>query len=541
MMPFRCRVQKTIKKTKLWLSLLIFLLVFKFIHFFNNDDIDIFEQDSVLMKSVQPKTNTSVDQQSQDYLQTSLNHTLYFNNNTIKSHEQDSVVSKGVQSITDSSVQQQRQHYLLSQQNNTFSRTKPKTKKFFVIHIGPSKTGTSSIQSDSLHAHEVLQKDNTRYFGRLGGKPTRYFFNANKCMDKIIKNEHITTTKLLLLDCWKDEEVGTLEMNIIYSDEGFSYGPKWVKWHVNRIKAIYVDYFDYDEIIVVGGYRRYGEWMKSVYSEWAKMCLKEKCGDWPTKRDVLKNYSPSCQQIWTHIMKHVRTNHYNSMEKRYTNIDTTLAGLQDLSPEITVNILSYFVRPNEGYYNSITTELYCKILGKVRTPRTCDYFKERSYESIRVVNVGSPTMVAYDHILVAAANTATDGSHNWIKKEKTNRCEAQKDLASYHASLKFANKTRSKLLLASSSPLRTMLHLPLLCPPRNELEALLNKSLAFEQMIMPKFYNTPLGKEKHIEEFWEMADKKKSFCHVDTDRLFQNASSWEQVLNERLTIFDWGN
>ena len=198
--------------------------------------------------------------------------------------------------------------------------------------------------------------------------------------------------------------------------------------------------------------------------------------------------------------------------------------------------MKFFIRPKEGNFNGISTELFCEVLGKERTPRTCDYFKERGNETIH--NVGSPNMVAYDHIVVAAANTATGGNHNLIDTASMGRIVARQHIASHHARLVIAHHNGS-LSASTSSLSNIMLRLPLLCPPRNELEMLLNKSLAFEQKVMPKFYNSPLGKEKHIQKFWEMVDKKKVFCHVDTDKLFQNVSSWEQVLNERLAISKW--
>jgi hypothetical protein len=57
---------------------------------------------------------------------------------------------------------------------------------------------------------------------------------------------------------------------------------------------------------------------------------------------------------------------------------------------------------------------------------------------------------------------------------------------------------------------------------------------------MPKFYATPLGKEEHIRLFWDSwLEQKKLFCWVNTDRLFENVTTWDEILNERMVTYKW--
>lgn len=84
-------------------------------------------------------------------------------------------------------------------------------------------------------------------------------------------------------------------------------------------------------------------------------------------------------------------------------------------------------------------------------------------------------------------------------------------------------------------------NLPIMCPDRKILEKLLAKSLAYEELVMPEFFASSLGKKEHMRVFWDIwVKQKKLFCWVDTMRLFRGATSWDEIINERMVSFDWG-
>ena len=80
--------------------------------------------------------------------------------------------------------------------------------------------------------------------------------------------------------------------------------------------------------------------------------------------------------------------------------------------------------------------------------------------------------------------------------------------------------------------------LPLLCPTRSILEDLLEKSLAFEQKMVPDFFASDLGEAEHIKSFWLMANERREFCDVETERLLEGESSWNGVL-KKATFKNW--
>lgn len=70
---------------------------------------------------------------------------------------------------------------------------------------------------------------------------------------------------------------------------------------------------------------------------------------------------------------------------------------------------------------------------------------------------------------------------------------------------------------------------PLVCPSNDELEELLDLSLAFEKKLLPDFYSRAGEEAKHRAAFWKKV-KAKDFCHVNVDRVLDGKSSWQEVL-----------
>ena len=84
-----------------------------------------------------------------------------------------------------------------------------------------------------------------------------------------------------------------------------------------------------------------------------------------------------------------------------------------------------------------------------------------------------------------------------------------------------------------------MADLPLICPAREELQALLQKSLDFEEEIMPTLFDSQHGKREHEQEFWKLADQERIFCWVDKGTLLNGKETWEQVLEALKTTTEW--
>ena len=81
--------------------------------------------------------------------------------------------------------------------------------------------------------------------------------------------------------------------------------------------------------------------------------------------------------------------------------------------------------------------------------------------------------------------------------------------------------------------------LPVRCPPERTLGALLARSLELEETVLPGFAATPSGRREHERLFRDVwVREKRLFCRVDTDRLFANATSWDEILDDRMVRRD---
>jgi hypothetical protein len=403
--------------------------------------------------------------------------------------------------------------------------------------------------------------------------------------------------------CWSEENKYILDLSIVDSTEGYSY--KGGIEFTNKIKEFYtvfIDYLDYDEIIIVGAYRRYYDWLPSTYKEGMKnYCLSYNLYSTSDKDSTRKK---ACKSIWKYIAGYIdnkssrngkgiqlfSTAHYHNLHETLplardvlkelllsakTNSTTMSSSTRSSSSSSTTNnnnnssssttyrveLLNYFqLTPNTNYYNSITTELYCQILGDDYTPNICRYSKNAK---AIVSHQGSLDNVPYKLIIYEAQK------RNWItgfpkdykrvsqflnttiiiipqgyKGSSHNyNIDTWEDLQHYHKNIIMNSTT-----IASSNNNKTttnnsklgLTRLPLVCPPKKEFEKFLKQSLAFEKLILPNSFieDIILGEQKHIINFWKLANSD-AFCSIDIQTLFGNTKTWEQFLNERMIITNW--
>jgi hypothetical protein len=47
---------------------------------------------------------------------------------------------------------------------------------------------------------------------------------------------------------------------------------------------------------------------------------------------------------------------------------------------------------------------------------------------------------------------------------------------------------------------------------------------------------------KIAQLFWDVwLKERKVVCRVDIERLFQNAQTWDEIINQRMVSVDWGS
>ena len=137
-----------------------------------------------------------------------------------------------------------------------------------VVYIG--NHGNPDIRGPFMGSYKCMQNHfaNNRTYTRIVTDNTA---NANK---ETIKLKQQRQRQDMIDRCWSENKY-ILDLSIVDSTEGYSY--KVGTAFTDKIKTLYrvfIDYLDYDEIIIVGAYRRYSDWLPSTYKEGMKnYCL----------------------------------------------------------------------------------------------------------------------------------------------------------------------------------------------------------------------------------------------------------------------------
>ena len=270
-----------------------------------------------------------------------------------------------------------------------------KKPRFFAIHMGPSKTGTSAIQEDLCRnpfEDNTLEDDNVIYVGRRpfldedgreGFHPTtqktvrvvdgrsiapkhenKAYFRAKKCMMEITKEyfgegedgdgdgersvpleidetARAALREKFLEDCWKNTAGGDfsymLERSIIDSDEAYSY--LGALPHIGRLLQI-IDILGYDRITAVVAYRRYAPWLVSAYHQEVKTNYMFRNLNGERLTEVAKN-------LGTFLDGHInekKDRYRYGARNWYGNLDQSLPRLMNAYPssKVEVKILDFF-------------------------------------------------------------------------------------------------------------------------------------------------------------------------------------------------------
>ena len=519
-------------------------------------------------------------------------------------------------------------------------------KKFYAIHIGPSKTGTSAIQLNMARNPFRentfgADKDNLIYVGKrkgnfdnwqdeYGNKEIRRIKNINetiyttpknenkayhaalKCMgiildkyydsntnsttDKSVINERLenkedrTILRQQFLDeCWIREGIDftyMLDSSIVDSNEAYSY----TQMHGDngrRFRLFHI--LGYETIVVVGAYRRYADWLVSAYTQ----SIKKGC-IFPNLEGLKKE--ESCIGFKKFLSNHMRSTESGNYRVRqmYDPISITLPESIERGPsKLQAKVLNYFQLPHSssnpedetsGFkaYNSITTELYCEAFGENLTPHSCSHAQKNSRKekhkknSSLVANKGDLADSVYQNIVATGYRYGFLLFTEQELQERQRKCQAEsrfwcdfvrkctkedsctKETKRHRELLDqitlsgkntiVGTSTSNVAMFTELSDYHSKIHdkiwtgsLPIKCPTREILDKLLKKSLAFEELVMPEFYASSMGREEHIRLFWDVwLKEKKLFCWVDTMRLFQGATSWDEIINKRMVSYNWG-
>jgi len=386
-------------------------------------------------------------------------------------------------------------------------------KPYLIVHIGPSKTGTSTLQHDSCDFEEALALDNYIYGGRYS---KREYHQASFILDEDVclyeteayllnftSTKNHTENKAIDVPCWK-EKISKFNKfsnsNFVISDEAFSYyatNKKNLKYYAALNTVLSSDW----NLFYVVTYRRYAEWLLSAIKE---NNPKAKCSgresEWDSYDSNDRQKHGRCEDIWNKVKGLAGRPDYNT--GRYLNIDNTTLYLQ--AAGIPFTILNFHGEKH------ITEAFYCDSIQS--TPHAClQSLKQKTVSNAKTI-LESTCSIIVNEAKMRGLMVTTMTNTNYDKKNQT-RHEATISCVDF--------MERNQVSHAD---------LPLICPRRIELEKLLDKSLKFEALMVPDFFKSDKGESMHRNSFWKMVDEKKELCNVNVDELLKGKKSWGDVL-----------
>lgn len=380
-----------------------------------------------------------------------------------------------------------------SEHSQSMSGGRSMEKPLLLLHIGPPKTATTTIQEGLAILRPVLQRD-----GISNGNAGHIASGIKRC-GKLAKRN--TTSGI---ECWskvrediRDIHLQKNQSHILISSEPLSIGrlnfpglrgQGPVDW-----MALKDNLGDQVDIVIILGYRRFFEWLPSAFQQifrWTP--AKNKLNAWPGQRRGVRIPEPILPNNWKSLSP--RTLLYSNVMDLVRSIDGHL-------PVVLFNLHDHRFEDQsaENKGASVLSRFICQSLVEAGAEMThsCSesLARDRNMTDGEVVLNPEQTLF-YDALVVAAWQKGL------VRDVKLLR----------HNVAKRAEEFQTQVLN------ETFLDFPVTCPLREEYEAFLNYSLQMEAEILPKFYASPDGRAEHEITFWKRVDKKK-YCWIDTETL----------------------
>jgi hypothetical protein len=378
----------------------------------------------------------------------------------------------------------------------------PNGKPYFVIHVGPPKTATTTLQEELHRWNSVLrQQDNYTYAGKVLQRGKRRQKQSAiwkglqlQCQEQvyqsrvsiILSNKNTTNTPI----CWKNfvQELQRLRgQSIVVSDEVYSF--KWGNFGQDSLSPW--DWVSLQEALakewnikLVIAYRRLYEWLPSV---------KQQTDRWaPSKRAL--NHWPgdggrAIQPLTEYLRQQPSVHPKSTVKASFLFTDQLLDKFKEqVSANVTAQLQILNVH-DAVESESVRTTFLCHVLPTAT--RACATSRHDDQTTTQQTRSNPQQTVFYDVLVTAAA------ARGWIH---------------------IAHYKRHDVVLAAAQYQQKTLQLTdrefaMTCPTENELEALLHASLAAEAAVLP-VHAARQQEEAHQHDFWT---KRHRFCWIETD------------------------
>lgn len=349
-----------------------------------------------------------------------------------------------------------------------------------VFHMGPHKTGSTSIQA-AINSQS---------------------FKNSLLLDKLVVGNDGPggmTTKNALVDCFHNEQscVGdssnivmkqmgkalTENLGIIFSSEQFDY----TRGYLTEMKHFFHEFTDVQIILT---YRRFFEWslswyMQSKRNSWEKWLRPKKDGS----RQDHKNFAT--------FLASTNLSSYATSMTRY--IINPYLFYKD---HFNVTLINMHAGNGDSLDN-----FFCNPV--VNTPHTCK-LRQRNELHIQNLNQMRGIFEGYDEIAVAAFKARL------IDPRRISRTTARKLIRSHQE--KILNLTAADFALT--------------CPTQHQLNTLLEVSMKIEREYFPEFFESDQGEIELRKKFDDMVARSQ-FCSIDTDKVLVDPV-WKKLFRSKM-------
>jgi hypothetical protein len=350
--------------------------------------------------------------------------------------------------------------------NNTFAQEDNKQKPILFLHVGPHKTGTTSIQN-SFNVNPVLSKDNYFFLGMRNPARIRDTFGVRAGL-----REFRNTKSHAFLERLRRESQRS-NKNLILSSEDFSLMLNARDIHGTHFFTLLQQALPRHDIQVAVGYRRYHEWLVSLYNEIHKV---HKHGEafvtWYRRRRNSRRRGP-----------HKYCNHvYSEMKKHFKN----------------VQIINVHSPSNDG---DLMSNVYCDMMSNAT--HSCQWHttmlqqqEDDSAVTALSITKANPSVPLWP---LAIANEAV---HRGLVAIATNITVLAQQVQAFARSIDYT--------------------LPLACLSQEEEAEILNQALRYEEALLPDFFHSPHGEAQLRTEFDGLV-KANKLCSVNAAHVVRDA------------------
>jgi len=366
-----------------------------------------------------------------------------------------------------------------------------------ILHIGPHKTGSTSIQCTLTHYQNILKEDSYFYIGK---KPAEarcpgVKLNENavdhdlavafqRNMKKLSKKKHLSNVI--------DKFSASLDYhfrkgeNVIISIEEFATMSDSGSWQL-----LFNDLKRWDVRVVIT-YRHYFEWLLSAYNSMHKPLPRRKnTMKWPNDRNQGGFYIPTFAAYFDKVLEgdSVSSDGVYFRESRPI-VDTFVTPARAVreAKKYFSNVDVMNMKDGDVVENFI-----CSIPG---ADRSCSEI----HQSQKLFDVANPSVPLHFDMLAMAA-------YDMGLVDKSNE--------------DFTRETVRNVLMVS---LPSETDLPLQCLSKEKESILLEMSQKDEQSV--GLFSAPGGSDDHDETFRQTVEKKK-FCSIDTS-VFLRDEKWRK-------------